>query len=120
MYIRQTTSELTGEHSCVMVRGLNSSAENELEWMTEFAKGVSDHSYLKYMLFKKEFLTDFRRRFLSLLSYKFREFGSVMALSILEAANNGLKPVDKAAKRGPPLSFTSCSSTYVYTRTWEH
>ena len=38
--MRQTTSELTGEHSCVMVRGLNSSAESELEWLSEFAKGV--------------------------------------------------------------------------------
>jgi tRNA(Met) C34 N-acetyltransferase TmcA len=34
---------------------------------------------------------DFRRRFLTLLSYKFREFGSVTALSILEAANAGIK-----------------------------
>lgn len=34
---------------------------------------------------------DFRRRFLALLSYKFREFGSVTALSILEAANAGIK-----------------------------
>ena len=40
LYIRQTTSELTGEHSCIMVRGLNSSAESELEWMSEFAKGM--------------------------------------------------------------------------------
>lgn len=36
-------------------------------------------------------MVDFRRRFLSLLSYKFREFGSVTALSILEAANAGVK-----------------------------
>ncbi|GBE83103.1 GNAT acetyltransferase 2-domain-containing protein [Sparassis latifolia] len=75
LYIRQTTSDLTGEHTCVMVRGLNSSVESELEWMGEFAK-------------------DFRRRFLSLLSFKFREFGSVTALSILEAAKNGLKKLD--------------------------
>ncbi|KAF8651842.1 hypothetical protein AX16_004642 [Volvariella volvacea WC 439] len=75
LYIRQTASELTGEHSCVMVRGLNSSTDEELEWLGEFAK-------------------DFRRRFLSLLSYKFREFGSVTALSILEAANAGLKTVE--------------------------
>ena len=33
---------------------------------------------------------DFRRRFISLLSYKFREFGSVTALSILEAVNVGV------------------------------
>ncbi|KAI6114088.1 GNAT acetyltransferase 2-domain-containing protein [Pisolithus sp. B1] len=72
LYIRQTQSELTGEHTCVMVRRLNSSTETELEWLGEFAN-------------------DFRRRFLSLLSYKFREFGSVMGLSILEAANAGIK-----------------------------
>ncbi|CCL99539.1 uncharacterized protein FIBRA_01557 [Fibroporia radiculosa] len=72
LYVRQTTSELTGEHTCVMVRGLNTSTDEELQWLGEFAK-------------------DFRRRFLSLLSFKFREFGSVTALSILEAANNGAK-----------------------------
>ncbi|KAG9220365.1 hypothetical protein CCMSSC00406_0006630 [Pleurotus cornucopiae] len=75
LYVRQTASELTGEHTCVMVRGLNSSTEGELEWLTEFTK-------------------DFRRRFLSLLSFKFREFASVTALSVLEAANTGLKKAD--------------------------
>ncbi|KAH9479353.1 RNA cytidine acetyltransferase [Psilocybe cubensis] len=72
LYVRQTASELTGEHTCVMVRGLNSSVESEMAWLHEFAK-------------------DFRRRFLTLLSYKFREFGSVTSLSILEAANAGIK-----------------------------
>jgi N-acetyltransferase 10 len=40
--------------------------------------------------------TDFRRRFLTLLSYKFREFGSVTALSVLEAANVGVKSIDNS------------------------
>jgi N-acetyltransferase 10 len=35
------------------------------------------------------FSADFRKRFISLLSYKFREFASVTALSVLEAANAG-------------------------------
>jgi hypothetical protein len=43
---------------------------------------------------------DFRRRFLSLLSFKFREFGSVTALSVLEAANSGVKKLDEDASRG--------------------
>jgi hypothetical protein len=34
---------------------------------------------------------DFRRRFLKLLSFNFREFSSVMGLSVLEAANAGVK-----------------------------
>jgi tRNA(Met) C34 N-acetyltransferase TmcA len=40
LYIRQTTGELTGEHACVMVRGLSSSVESELEWLGEFAQGL--------------------------------------------------------------------------------
>jgi len=37
---------------------------------------------------------DFRRRFLTLLSFKFREFGAVTALSIIEAINAGVKRLD--------------------------
>jgi N-acetyltransferase 10 len=40
LYIRQTPSELTGEHTCVMVRGLNSSIENDIGWLAEFAGGM--------------------------------------------------------------------------------
>ncbi|KAF8915395.1 DUF699-domain-containing protein [Mucidula mucida] len=79
LYIGQRANDLTGEHTCVMVRGLNSSADSELEWLAEFA-------------------VDFRSRFLTLLSFpKFRDFGSVTALSILEAVNNfaGVKELDK-------------------------
>ncbi|KAJ7726390.1 GNAT acetyltransferase 2-domain-containing protein [Mycena metata] len=89
LYLRQTTSELTGEHSCVMVRGLNSASESP-EWLGEFAK-------------------DFRRRFLSLLSYKFREFGSVTALSILEAVNTGLKTVDADRSKSRELNSMELS-----------
>ena len=39
LYLRQTTSELTGEHTCVMVRGLNNSVESEMGWLHEFTKG---------------------------------------------------------------------------------
>ncbi|KAG6892348.1 N-acetyltransferase 10, partial [Termitomyces sp. T159_Od127] len=88
LYVRQTTSELTGEHTCVMVRGLNSSSEGELEWLGEFAQ-------------------DFRRRFLSLLSYKFRDFGSVTALSVLEAVNNGLKKRDAEKDKGTSAGIFS-------------
>ncbi|KAF7978671.1 hypothetical protein HWV62_45204 [Athelia sp. TMB] len=78
LYMRQTASELTGEHTCVMVRGLNSSVGGEgMEWLGEFAR-------------------DFRRRFLTLLSFKFREFGSVTALSVLEAAAAGI-PADSGS-----------------------
>ncbi|OCH85192.1 DUF699-domain-containing protein [Obba rivulosa] len=94
LYLRQTTSELTGEHTCVMIRGLNSSAESELEWLGEFAK-------------------DFRRRFLSLLSFKFREFSSVMGLSVLEAANVGIKMLgDSQTKELGPSELSILMSAF--------
>ncbi|KAJ7608711.1 GNAT acetyltransferase 2-domain-containing protein [Roridomyces roridus] len=87
LYLRQSTSELTGEHSCVMVRSLGDSQQ---EWLGEFAK-------------------DFRKRFLSLLSYKFREFGSVTALSLLEAVNAGLKAVDADPTKSRELNSLELS-----------
>jgi len=49
------------------------------------------------------YFLDFRRRFLSLLSFKFREFGSVTALSLLEATNAGVKNVDEDGSKGPSV-----------------
>ncbi|GAA5833748.1 hypothetical protein JCM11251_003218 [Rhodosporidiobolus azoricus] len=68
LYLRQTQNDLTGEHSCVMLRGLNKNMEETSRWLGDF--GI-----------------DFRKRFLQLLSYKFREFDVKTALSILEAAS---------------------------------
>jgi N-acetyltransferase 10 len=70
VYLRQTANDLTGEHTCVMLRPLESGADKS--WLGAFAR-------------------DFHRRFLSLLSYKFREFPSILALIIHEAANMGSK-----------------------------
>ena len=71
LYLRQTPNELTGEHSCVMLRTLSN--------------GAHDHAWLG------AFTRDFHKRFLSLLSYQFRAFPSVLALSINESANAGSK-----------------------------
>lgn len=71
VYLRQTPNELTGEHSCVMLRTL-SPGSNDPAWLGAFAR-------------------DFHKRFLALLSYQFREFPSVLSLSICESANAGAK-----------------------------
>lgn len=68
VYLRQTANDLTGEHTCVMIRPLQDG--NDPSWLGAFAN-------------------DFHRRFLSLLSYKFREFPSILALTIEESANAG-------------------------------
>jgi N-acetyltransferase 10 len=70
VYLRQTPNELTGEHSCVMLRPLECSLDKS--WLGAFAR-------------------DFHRRFLSLLSYQFRDFPSVLALSIDESTSAGFK-----------------------------
>ena len=72
VYLRQTPNDLTGEHSCVMLRTLSNDGANDTSWLGAFAR-------------------DFHKRFLSLLSYQFRAFPSVLALSINESANAGAK-----------------------------
>ena len=71
VYLRQTPNELTGEHSCIMLRTL-SAGSNDPAWLGAFAK-------------------DFQKRFATLLSYQFRVFPSVLALSIDESASQGAK-----------------------------
>lgn len=71
VYLRQTPNDLTGEHSCVMLRTIS--------------HGTSDNAWLG------AFTRDFHKRFLSLLSYQFRAFPSILAVSINESANAGSK-----------------------------
>jgi len=70
VYLRQTPNDLTGEHTCVMLRPLGDGTDPS--WLGAFAN-------------------DFHRRFLSLLSYKFREFPAILALTIEESASAGAK-----------------------------
>lgn len=76
VYLRQTPNDLTGEHTCVMIRTLHHSGpdldDRDASWLPAFSR-------------------DFHRRFLSLLSYQFRTFPSVLALSIDESAQQGIK-----------------------------
>lgn len=66
VYLRQTPNDLTGEHSCVMLKELDTDDNPEQSpWLSAFSK-------------------DFRRRFLSLLSYQFSSFHPSLALSILQ------------------------------------
>ncbi|EPX74824.1 N-acetyltransferase Nat10 [Schizosaccharomyces octosporus yFS286] len=69
LYLRQTANDLTGEHTCVMLRPL---AERDTEWLGAFAQ-------------------NFYKRFLTLLGYQFRHFTAITSLSILDACNNGTK-----------------------------
>lgn len=64
VYLRQTANDLTGEHTCVMLNVLEG---RQPDWLIAFAR-------------------DFHKRFLSLLSYDFKTFTTVQALSVIESA----------------------------------
>lgn len=73
LYMRQTANDLTGEHTCVMIKALTDTEDSRVAnaaWLDAFAR-------------------DFSKRFLNLLSYNFREFTAVNALSIIDAAKQG-------------------------------
>ncbi|KAK0285735.1 N-acetyltransferase 10 [Friedmanniomyces endolithicus] len=81
VYLRQTANDLTGEHTTVMLRTLESGGSDP-SWLGAYAK-------------------DFHKRFLALLSYQFRSFGSVQALAIDESANRGIVLLADAEKTRP-------------------
>lgn len=83
VYLRQTPNDLTGEHTCVMLRTMDNPDGSDGSWLGAFSR-------------------DFHRRFLELLSYQFRTFSSLLALSINESASSGAK-LD-APSRAKPLS----------------
>jgi N-acetyltransferase 10 len=94
LYLRQTPNELTGEHTCIMLKSLSASdSEN------------ADHDWVK--LFSK----DFCRRFLSLLGYEFRKFPSVTCISLLEAASAPLSAAEADAS-GDPLTITQLEDIF--------
>ncbi|CAH7687422.1 GNAT acetyltransferase 2-domain-containing protein [Phakopsora pachyrhizi] len=94
VYIRQTENELTGEHTCVMLRsilrGIVEASRSPEEWLSGFS-------------------LDFRNRFMALLSYKYRNLPSIMCLTILEATNAG----DLIAKKVEPATAQELSRLFT-------
>lgn len=70
VYLRQTTNDITGEHTMIMLKELCSDAQIVQcsgTWLTDFYE-------------------DFRRRFTNLLGYQFRSFQPALSLDILEGS----------------------------------
>ncbi|CAF0885538.1 unnamed protein product [Brachionus calyciflorus] len=88
-YLRQTPNELTGEHSCIVLKELN----------LEQKEKISDSWLYQYF-------SDFRRRFISLLSYQFRVFLPSMGLSMMKQETYP-ETVKKISKDEADLSFNS-------------
>lgn len=95
VYLRQTPNDLTGEHTCVMLRTLSSAAAHDA-WLPAFAR-------------------DFHRRFLHLLSFQFRAFPSILALSIDESAGAAFRPAtaDADADAEPALTHDTLRTHFT-------
>lgn len=85
LYASQKENDLTGEFSFVMLRGLSSNVAQADGWLSSFSQGTS---CLREPRDSLTSITDFRQRFMKLLSYDaFKKFHSATALSILDAAS---------------------------------
>nr|CAI5852034.1 unnamed protein product [Callosobruchus analis] len=71
VYLRQTTNDLTGEHSCIMLNVLNIEEIKEEDWLAAY-------------------WIDFRRRFINLLAYQFSKFTPALALGVLSNKKSAL------------------------------
>lgn len=65
LYLRQTKSDVTGEHTMLMLKALRSDELSGTTWLDPF-------------------VSDFRVRFMSLLGGAFRDFNAALALTILD------------------------------------
>lgn len=95
VYIRQTASDITGEHSCIMLRKIKTDDQpdsNGMEVDTEY-----DHREIqKQEDWLTSFFKEFRGDFLELLVHQFRSFSPQLALSIVRAMkNNKDKSIDR-------------------------
>jgi N-acetyltransferase 10 len=88
VYLRQTSNDITGEHTCVMLRVLENQ-ESDVDWLSDFAR-------------------DFHKRFLTLLSYQFRSFSSATSLSIQSSAISG----SHISQGGQPLDKTELDKIF--------
>ncbi|OLY84057.1 UPF0202 protein [Smittium mucronatum] len=106
VYLRLTESELTGEHTVVMLKSLT----HEGYIQDGFSKEYPESKRIENSEWLGSFSFDFVRRMLSLYGYEFSKFPSVLGLSILEAASLATKSdgVDRNVN-----SFLSLTNKYT-------
>lgn len=96
VYLRQTANELTGEHTCVMLRTLNVDDNSDPAWLGAYA-------------------SDFQTRFHALLGYQFRVFAPVLACSIDESAAAGAKlDLEQLSVSSRPISKADLDAKFSF------
>jgi N-acetyltransferase 10 len=79
-YIKMTENDITGEHSCILIRPIK---DDHIKFNMEMV-GDSSNENLGKLKWLAPFYNDFKKRLLSLLGYDFRNLPINLALSILE------------------------------------
>ena len=103
LYVRLTPNALTGEHTCIMLRVINGGQRIGKEM--EMREG-----------WLQEFVADFRRRFVQLLSYQFSAFEASLALSLLKEGQK--QGQDQAEEAGAEVVSTPTSSSGSAVSRW--
>jgi N-acetyltransferase 10 len=101
LYLSQSKNDITGEHSCIMLKSLGNENITKCNpnWMSFFQ-------------------LDFRNRFTSLLGYSFREFHPSLAVSILHTNVVAINDEKNLSAKGKPIDsviyLLSRSFIFVY------
>jgi len=86
VYLRQTANELTGEHSCVMVRPINLS-ENEIFDTLVMPGTEIDLNFLQEKSWLSSYYLDFKKRLLNLLGFEFRSMSCSLGFQFIGEKN---------------------------------
>lgn len=77
VYLKLTENDTTGEHSCIMIKPLK---EDNINTITE----IIEEEALSSIQWLQPFITDFKNRFVSLLSFDFSSLPIKLALRVLD------------------------------------
>ncbi|KAJ3166062.1 hypothetical protein HDU88_003607 [Geranomyces variabilis] len=91
VYLRQTANDLTGEHTCVMLKKLGNEQASR-------ALATAEPAWLE------SFMLDFRRRFIELLAFQFKTFSPILVLSVFEASGASKDGIGATAAADPAVA----------------
>lgn len=91
IYLRQAANELTGEHTCVMLRPINlndDTIQQPIAMLNQTAGAIKpDASNFGETTWVSSYFVDFKRRMLSLLGYDFRHLSCALGFQFIGHRN---------------------------------
>jgi len=97
IYLRQTANELTGEHTCVMVRPINVD-DDQVQLPQEIKQLVpstaTEEAPLEDSTWVRSYFVDFKKRLLSLFGFEFRQLPCSLAFQFIGEKNQNQGSTD--------------------------